>query len=137
MLTKQLQILQRQLNTFQEWVNRGDNMNKLKQWFSEEENRTISYTIISGITLLLSFFHLNLYFCIYVLLSFFFLYIYIFFYFFTNNKKENCNKFQIQFLFRKLEPQSLNSMRFYVFKNYKYDYTKYNEYHYYEVFLNI
>lgn len=34
-------------------------MNKLKQWFSEEENRIIFYTLISGISLLLSFFHLK------------------------------------------------------------------------------
>ncbi len=34
-------------------------MYKLKQWFLEEENRTICYTVISGIALLLSFFHVH------------------------------------------------------------------------------
>lgn len=35
-------------------------MNKLKQWFSDEENRTICYTVISGIALLLSFLHVQI-----------------------------------------------------------------------------
>ncbi len=35
-------------------------MNKLKHWFYEEENRTIFYTVISGIALLLSFFNIRL-----------------------------------------------------------------------------
>ncbi|MGE5678029.1 MAG: heavy metal translocating P-type ATPase [Pseudomonadota bacterium] len=34
-------------------------MNKLKQWFYEEENKTISYIAISGIALLLSFLHIR------------------------------------------------------------------------------
>lgn len=34
-------------------------MYKLKQWFLEEENRTICYTVISGIALVLSFFHVH------------------------------------------------------------------------------
>lgn len=35
-------------------------MNKLKQWFYEEENKTISYITISGIALFMSFLHMRL-----------------------------------------------------------------------------